>query len=119
MKEGVYQQQHDDEIYVFIQGTKRVSVSAITVGPSQDIHSGSLLHDQIRVIVSAVVKGKEREYDWIAKIHRSENESANYARFQVQIIIQDSHQEKQEPKNVSGREQVYYALFQQTGIISL
>jgi len=64
------------------EGTKRVSVSAITVGPSQDLHAGSLLHEQIRVIVSAVVKGKEKEYDWIAKIHRSENESANYARFQ-------------------------------------
>ena len=64
-----------------------MSVSAITVGPSQDLHSGSLLHEQIHVIVSAVVKGRQREYDWIAKIHRSENESANYARFQVFIAF--------------------------------
>ena len=64
-----------------------MSVSAITVGPSQDLHSGSLLHEQIHVIVSAVVKGRQREYDWIAKIHRSENESANYARFQVFVSL--------------------------------
>ena len=66
-----------------------MSVSAITVGTSQDLHSGSLLHEQIHVIVSAVVKGRQREYDWIAKIHRSENESANYARFQVSNSLSD------------------------------
>ena len=62
-----------------------MSVSAITVGPGKDLHAGSLLHEQISVSISATVKGKQKEYDWIAKIHRSEHESANYARFQVFI----------------------------------
>ena len=62
-------------------------MSAITVGPGTDLHAGSLLHEQISVKVSAIVKGKQKEYDWIAKIHRSEHESANYARFQVYLIL--------------------------------
>ena len=64
-----------------------MSVSSITVGPGNELHAGSLLHEQIRVSVSAVIKGKTKEYDWVAKIHRSEHESANYARFQVKKFL--------------------------------
>ena len=60
-----------------------MSVSSITVGPDNNLHAGSLLHEQIRVGVSAQVKGKQKDYDWIAKIHRSQHETSNYARFQV------------------------------------
>ena len=75
-------------VYIFyLQGTRRVSVSSITVGSGIDLHAGSLLHEQIRVKVSAVIKGKQKEYDWIAKIHRSEHESSNYARFQVDYMM--------------------------------
>ena len=70
-------------------------MSSITVGPGLDLHAGSLLHEQISVKVSALVKGKQKEYDWIAKIHRREHDSANYARFQVSLIalIYFSHAE--------------------------
>ena len=61
-------------------------MSSITVGPGVDLHAGSLLHEQISVKVSATIKGKNKDYDWIAKIHRSEHESANYARFQVRSV---------------------------------
>ena len=60
-----------------------MSVLSITVGPDNNLHAGSLLHEQIRVGVSAQVKGKQKDYDWIAKIHRSQHETSNYARFQV------------------------------------
>ena len=66
------------------QGTSRVNVLSITIGPVVNgLDYPSLLHEQLAIEVEATVKGKEKQYAWIAKFHRVEDAPAEFARFQV------------------------------------
>jgi hypothetical protein len=62
------------------QGTKRVQVTTITVGSCEA--RASLLEERVNVQVNAAIKGRSKDYDWVAKVLRSEAGPANYARFQ-------------------------------------
>jgi hypothetical protein len=42
-----------------------------------------LLEERLTVWVEATVKGRTKEYEWLAKVLRPEAGPANYARFQV------------------------------------
>ena len=44
------------------------------------------MEERLSVGAEAVVKGKTKEYQWIAKVLRPEAGPANYARFQVIIV---------------------------------
>ncbi len=65
------------------QGTKRVTLMTLTVGPDSTLRS-TLLEDRLRVEATARVKAaaKEETYCWVAKVLRVEAEAANRARFQ-------------------------------------
>ena len=57
---------------------------SITIGPVTDgLDYPSLLHEQLAIEVEATVKGREKNYAWIAKFHRVEHGPAEFARFQV------------------------------------
>ena len=47
----------------------------------------SLLEERLNVQVGATIKGRERKYDWVAKVLRAEAGPANYARFQARTNI--------------------------------
>ena len=42
----------------------------------------ALLEERLNVQVNALIRGRSKDYDWIAKVLRSESGPANYARFQ-------------------------------------
>ena len=50
------------------------------MGPTDS--KGSLLEERVRVQIAAQVKNRTKNYDWTAKVLRSESGPANYARFQ-------------------------------------
>ena len=64
----------------FVQGTNRVNVNTLTVQGSQS--KGSLLEERLDIQVNAQIKSRSKDYDWMAKVLRSEAGPANYARFQ-------------------------------------
>ena len=64
----------------FVQGTNRVNVNTLTVQGSQS--KGSLLEERLDIQVNAQIKSRSKDYDWMAKVLRSEAGPANYSRFQ-------------------------------------
>ncbi len=62
------------------KGSNRIVVNELTASTSEI--KASLLEERLDVNVGATVKGRERKYDWIAKVLRAEAGPANYARFQ-------------------------------------
>ncbi len=52
----------------------------MTIGPC---HSrAALLEERLNVQINAFIRGRSKDYDWIAKVLRPESGPANYARFQ-------------------------------------
>ena len=56
-------------------------LSSLTVKNADS--KASLLEERLNIQVNAFIRGRSKDYDWIAKVLRSESGPANYARFQV------------------------------------
>lgn len=51
----------------YTQGTKKISLCTLTVGPDDSTRS-TLLEERLRVTATARVKNEERVYHWTAKV---------------------------------------------------
>ena len=66
--------------FSFFQGTNRVTLNSLAVSACET--KAALLEERLNVQVNALIRGRSKDYDWIAKVLRSESGPANYARFQ-------------------------------------
>ena len=62
------------------QGTNRVTLNSLAISACET--KAALLEERLNVQVNALIRGRSKDYDWIAKVLRSESGPANYARFQ-------------------------------------
>ena len=61
----------------------------------------ALLEERLNVQVTAFIRGRSKNYDWIAKVLRSESVPANYARFQGLLETEINFYERWVDKNIS------------------
>ena len=66
--------------FSFFQGTNRVTLNSLAISACET--KAALLEERLNVQVNALIRGRSKTYDWIAKVLRSESGPANYARFQ-------------------------------------
>ena len=66
--------------FSFFQGTNRVTLNSLAISACET--KAALLEERLNVQVNALIRGRSKDYDWIAKVLRSESGPANYARFQ-------------------------------------
>ncbi|XP_059079718.1 uncharacterized protein LOC131877903 [Tigriopus californicus] len=69
-----------DAVLSKIEGTKKVALETLTVGPSP-YGRATLLEERYGVQATAKIRGHAKDYHWIAKILRSDVEKSNHARF--------------------------------------
>ena len=68
----------------------------MTVQSSQA--KGSLLEERLDILVNANIKNRAKDYDWMAKVLRSEAGPANYARFQGYLETEVNFYDKLVPE---------------------
>ena len=92
----------------FFQGTNRVTLNSLAISACES--KAALLEERLNVQVNALIRGRSKDYDWIAKVLRSESGPANYARFQGLLETEINFYERYNEKVQNMFDNVYLRL---------
>ena len=81
-----------------------------SLGISACESKAALLEERLNVQVNALIRGRSKDYDWIAKVLRSESGPANYARFQGLLETEINFYERYNKKVQNMFDNVYLRL---------